>query len=385
MNKTKICMAITIIAALLVSAQGISRAEPEQNSQPSQSITPAESVEPAQSDESTQAVQSTETARPAEAESGDIAVKYENLVKELDAVKKDRDNVLVQTKRLLEGKSKMIELEEMHSKWQKEKADLEAKSSVLETENSNMIKNIQQLQDAQTALKDTVDNLKTENESLQKGTEVGSLKNKIDELQKDKDMAVSEVKKEYEPLRKYVAESEKEIARLKKDKEEALKKKQAEIEKFKKDGEKAKFRIEELERFKAQEKKKSEEAMRKNKAMENELRNLPKKFAEVSRQNKMLLKETAQMHYNLGVFYTRGQEYERALTEFKKSVDIDNSNAAAYFNLGYIYAEYLVNRKKAIESFRHYLQYSKGNDKDADWVRKYLLTWDTYDGKDPIY
>jgi tetratricopeptide (TPR) repeat protein len=90
------------------------------------------------------------------------------------------------------------------------------------------------------------------------------------------------------------------------------------------------------------------------------------------------------MHYNLGVFYTKNKEYPRAIAEFEKSIELNPEDPYAHFNLGYIYAEYLVDRPKAIVNFRKYLSLLKTDDKDADWVKKYILTWQTWEGKKPI-
>lgn len=130
--------------------------------------------------------------------------------------------------------------------------------------------------------------------------------------------------------------------------------------------------------------KKYNEALSKNKTLEKKLLEIPKKFAEVTRENKMLLKETALMHYNLGVFYTEKKEYNRAVAEFEKSIELNPDDGYAYFNLGYLYAEYLVNRPKAIESFRLFLKYATGDDKDVDWVKRYILTWQAWEGKTPL-
>jgi len=123
------------------------------------------------------------------------------------------------------------------------------------------------------------------------------------------------------------------------------------------------------------------DAVKKNKMLWDQMQNAPKKFAELARQNKLLIAQTADMHYNLGIFYSKNKEYNRAAVEFEKVVEIDPNHAYAHFNLGYIYAEYLVNRQKAAKHFRQYLGLAKGDDKDLDWVKKYLLTWEAYDGK----
>ena len=86
----------------------------------------------------------------------------------------------------------------------------------------------------------------------------------------------------------------------------------------------------------------------------------------------------------MGVFYTKQREYARAAAEFAKALEIDPNDAYSHFNLGYIYAEYLINRHKAMDHFRHFLRLAKGDYPHVNWARKYLLTWETYDGKRPV-
>jgi len=125
-------------------------------------------------------------------------------------------------------------------------------------------------------------------------------------------------------------------------------------------------------------------AVRKNKEFEASVGQLPVKFAELARQNKLLIKRTANIHYNMGVFYTQQKEYTRATAEFEKALELTPDDAYAHFNLGYIYAEYLMNRPKAVEHFRQYLRGAKKDDKDVDWARKYILTWESWGGQQPL-
>ncbi|MGE5279493.1 MAG: tetratricopeptide repeat protein [Deltaproteobacteria bacterium] len=131
-------------------------------------------------------------------------------------------------------------------------------------------------------------------------------------------------------------------------------------------------------------KEKYAEARRANSILEEKLRREPKRAAELARENKILVKRTALMHYNLGVFYTQNREFERAVKEFEKAVELNPQDAASFFNLGYIYAEHLKDRPKAVENFRTYLKLAKKDDKDADWVKRYILTWQTWEGNVPI-
>ena len=123
------------------------------------------------------------------------------------------------------------------------------------------------------------------------------------------------------------------------------------------------------------------ELVAENKNLRDKTAQLPEKFIKLVEQNKRLIQETADMHYNLGVFYTERKKYKQAAQEFLKAVEIKPDDATSNYNLGFIYAEYLKNKPKAIEHFKQYLWLSKGLDKDADKARKYILIWETYDQK----
>lgn len=108
----------------------------------------------------------------------------------------------------------------------------------------------------------------------------------------------------------------------------------------------------------------------------------PKHITDLARQNKRLIEQTADMHYNQGVFYAKNKEFKRAIKEFEKVLDVKPKDPQANYNLGYIYAEHLVDRPKAIAYFKDYLTYAP-DATDADWVRNYLMTWQTWYGNEP--
>jgi len=280
---------------------------------------------------------------------------YESLLKEYQELKHDRDNVLSQTKRLLQEKSAAADLETTVKKLQEEKKVVELEKEEISKKILALEDNIKQLQDVQAEISKERDEIKAAYEKINSTGAIKELKDKISGLQKEKNKLeadLGQAKKNIEHLSEQKIKTETENDKL-----------TAGLEEYKKN---------------------YSEAAKKNKGLEDEIKHLPKKFSEIARQNKILLKDTAQMHYNLGVFYIKNKEYSRAAAEFEKSIEINSDDAYAYFNLGYIYAEYLVNRKKATENFRHYLRLAKSDDKDVDWVRKYVLTWETYEGKQPM-
>ncbi len=281
------------------------------------------------------------------------ALTCAQLQKEYESLKADRDNLLTQAKKYMEYKATYQELESLNKQYIKER---DAAQKDLQARNDQVMilqQKLEDLESANTFLEQEKDNLKN---SLEKA-------------------AI-----EY----KIVPETRKEITRLQKENSELLrtakqvdqKIQRAEEEKLDVNA-KAELYRRQLNDFR----KSYEQALAKNRLLEKKASAVPAKFAEMARENKILKKETGLMHYNLGVFYAQAKEYSRAIAEFEKAIDINPDDAYAHYNLGYIYAEHLADRPKAMEEFRQFLRLVKTEDKDVDWVKKYILTWQTWDGK----
>jgi tetratricopeptide (TPR) repeat protein len=91
-----------------------------------------------------------------------------------------------------------------------------------------------------------------------------------------------------------------------------------------------------------------------------------------------LPEENAVLHYNLGVLYAQKEDYQKAVTEFERVIELKPEDAESHYNLGVIYGEHLSDREKATTHFKKYLSLAP-DDADADRVRKYILTWGTYE------
>lgn len=281
--------------------------------------------------------------------------RNEEMSKENEAMKKDRENLMTQVKVLLVERTRANDLAVSLEKAGKDFAALENEKKEMQDYTLGLKDEIKKQQEIQDNLNSELDKLKIEYEKARKNTEIKKLNALIQNLERERNSLESN-----------------------------LKRKESEFNKISEQKNKLDSENTELNAQLQSYKKNYAQALQKNKGMEQEMKNIPGKFTEIARQNKKLIKETAQMHYNLGVFYTKNKQYERALVEFEKVVEIDPNDPYAYFNLGYIYAEYLVNRPKAIASFRHFLRLAKSDDKDIDWVKKYLLTWEAYEGKKPM-
>lgn len=120
-----------------------------------------------------------------------------------------------------------------------------------------------------------------------------------------------------------------------------------------------------------------------NSKMRREGRTVPKDVTKLAREHERLIKEAADMHYNLGVLFSKDKEYTRALAEFKKVVELRPDDGDAYYNLGVIYAEHLPDKDRAIAHFRRYLALIP-DAKDAGWVKKYIASWNAWEAKDRL-
>ncbi|MFA5118456.1 MAG: hypothetical protein WC695_06345 [Candidatus Omnitrophota bacterium] len=296
-----------------------------------------------------------------------LKTEYDKLKKEYEKVVADRDNVLAQSKNLLEYKAKYLEVDVKIKQLQEENMKLQ---SAYDTNKS------------QSAEASRV--LEEENAALKKG--VKDLEDRVTLLAQEKqslESAVDKLEVEY----KVVPETRKEIGRLQNDKKDLQRKYggiEAQLKRYEERKLDSDAQIEVYRRQVKEFKRRYEEALIKNRSLEKKAEALPARIAEIARENKVLIKETALMHYNLGVFYTKNKEFSRAIAEFEKSTELNPEDASSHYNIGYIYSEYLVNRPKAIEHFRKYLSLTKGSDKDVDWVKKYILTWQTWEGKKPM-
>ena len=110
---------------------------------------------------------------------------------------------------------------------------------------------------------------------------------------------------------------------------------------------------------------------------------LPTDVTTIAREHERLVKEVADTHYNMGVLFTKKREYQQAVKEFHKVVELRPDDADAHYNLGVIFAEHLPDREKAKVYFRRYLEL-KPNAKDTSWVKQYIASWQAWEAKERL-
>ncbi len=281
---------------------------------------------------------------------------YEKLKKEHEMLKADYDNAVEQVKIFKQYKNKARDMEDAIRQFDLVKEQLMK-------EKGEALNQVAELRERIKGLDQTILKLGGEKDEFKKSFEKATVNNIIGEESKKK---IEERKQETQELVKKAEDLQARITLM----ENASLKEQAQAEFYK--------------RQLSEVKDKYEEAKKQNKALERKLEDIPKKFTELARENKVLIKRTSAMHYNLGVFYTQNKEFERAVAEFEKAVELNPEDSASHFNLGYIYAEHLLNRPRAVTHFKQFLKLAKKDDKDVDWARRYILTWQTWEGNVPI-
>ncbi len=325
-----------------------------------------------------------------DAEQQDAGYELQQLKKEYDSLLRDRENLAIQLKNAQQEVSGTTSCEELRQEYEKTVRDRDnieiQMKSLLKYKNEMRV-----VEDEIKRLKDNAREFDLQKESLSQT--IADLKNHIEALQKDK----AELGNQIEALNKRIEAEEvrykmsdalsEDLRRLEiqnqrleeqaRQLNEQLKKADSEKIAVKAESEIYRRQIEVL-------KKQYTESLKTNKQLDEKLTAVPKKFAEIARENQVLLRETALMHYNLGVFYIEEGQHKRAVAELEKAIELNPDDAYAYFNLGYIYAEYLVNRPQAIDYFQQYLKLASREDKEVDWVKKYILTWQAWEGEKPL-
>ena len=295
-------------------------------------------------------------------ENQSLKTQFDELVDKYENLEKDRNNILIQTKRLLEEKREVRDLEAELASFRQTNESLLSAQEDDHMQDLKWQDEIKELERAQAELTKERDYYQESLDKVKKGTAIKELKAKLKTLEKESRKTISSLEKEKKNLFKDFKQTKSEYHKVLTAKTDA----ELAVEDLKEKLDDAYSRL--------------EDAVNKNIALEKHIEKIPEKFTEIARQNQTLVKDTSEMHYNLGVFYTKNREYKRAIKEFEQTIDIMPDDGHAHFNLGYIYAEYLVNRPQAIKHFRQYLRLAKSGDDDADWVKKYLLMWETYEG-----
>jgi chromosome segregation ATPase len=180
-------------------------------------------------------------------------------------------------------------------------------------------------------------------------------------------------------LKRQLLDKEKQIRQ----KEDALKQAVRQQEALRKELEKRQADLEKVEGRLKQLQAEHIRLVEESKRLREQVDKSPGQVTRLAKQHERLIRETADMHYNLGILFSKQKEYARATQEFKKVLELRPDDADAHYNLGVIYAEHLPDRKRAMEHFRMYLKLNP-RAQDASWVKQYIASWQAWEGKERL-
>lgn len=125
--------------------------------------------------------------------------------------------------------------------------------------------------------------------------------------------------------------------------------------------------------------KRQKEMIKENREYREELEGLKLKLKEAvpglaksTRISQKMMRENAQMHYNLGTIFLQNKRYKEAIAEYEKNLELTPNDPDTHYNLGVLYDDYLKDRQKALY---HYQKYITVNPKapDSKKVEGYIL------------
>lgn len=95
-------------------------------------------------------------------------------------------------------------------------------------------------------------------------------------------------------------------------------------------------------------------------------------LAKAGRISQKMMRENADMHYNLGTIFLQNKQYREAIREYEQVLELRPNDPETHYNLGVLYDDYVRDREKALY---HYQKYLSVNPKapDAKKIETYIL------------
>jgi tetratricopeptide (TPR) repeat protein len=301
-----------------------------------------------------------------------LTEEYAELKKKFDELEADRNNVLSQTKTLLQEKAQWQDAESQLENLKKtNKVFMQQKEKLLE-ENRRLKEEVSTILQNFDGLKQSFQDLMTKQEEAEKeNAQLRDLLTKQVQATPEYQLIDREAKRlreENELLGQTITSMEAKLKlaldRIKKDQERELSmlrqvRGQKEI----------------LDEIRAQ----NEALTKANQELNGLITQAPGRIKDMAAQNQALLKETAEMHYNMGVFFTDNKQFPQAEREYVRALEFDPNNQKVHYNLGYLYAEELEKHDKAMFHMEKYLQIAP-NSKESESIRSYIATRQAWNG-----
>ena len=307
-----------------------------------------------------------------------LELELRNKHKEMADVKADRDNVLKQTKGFMTEKEQLLneirELKEYDSKWQVQVDSLKKENAILQA----------QIEEAKGGFRNREDELAKERQALeQRIAELEDRSNslartmeeytpeRIDQLNEDR----NRLEQETRGFAKRILEYENRITELKQQMK-PLELDREELHKLRKESKELYKRVRYIDKLESRQ----EQLLKENAEYRERLEVLKAKFrdsvpgiAKASRISQKMMRENADMHYNLGTIFLHNKQYREAIQEYERVLELRPNDPETHYNLGVLYDDYLKDREKALH---HYQKYMAINPRapDAKKIESYILS-----------
>jgi tetratricopeptide (TPR) repeat protein len=305
-------------------------------------------------------------------ESSQLQQDYDALKKKYDELEADRNNVLSQTRTLLQEKAQWQGTQEQLENLKKTNKTFMSQKEKLLAENQKLKAEVTEIMASFDGIKQSYQDLLAKQEEAEKeNAQLRDLLTKQVQATPEYQLLDREAKRlreENEALGQTinVMEGKLKLAldRIKKDQERELSMLRQ-----------VRGQKEMLDELRAQ----NETLSKMNKELNELIDQAPGRIKDMAAQNQALLKETAEMHYNMGVFFTENKQHDQAEREYVRALDFDPNSLKVHYNLGYLYAEELNKHDKAMYHLEKYLQIEP-NSKESESIRSYIATRQAWNG-----
>lgn len=314
---------------------------------------------------------------PSFADEKQLQKELEETKKQLATVTSDRDNVLKQAKNFLKEKDDAVKgLESVKSSGAKVNVDADASKK----ENEILKSDMERLRSVRAA--DLATYQKERSEMEAKLSDLEAKSSSI--VQTMKDFPPEKVK-EVVADRNRLEEENKQMANRLIENEKTLQEVKRQMKPFELDRE-------ELNRLRSENKEiqkrmkyvgelegRQKQLIQENAENREKVEVLKAKFkesvpglAKAGRISQKMMRENADMHYNLGTIFLQNKQYKEAIREYEQVLELRPNDPETHYNLGVLYDDYVRDREKALY---HYQKYLSVNPKapDAKKVETYVL------------
>ncbi len=311
-------------------------------------------------------------------EKEDLKKENADLKSKLENVTSDRDNILRQAKVFLADKDaatkKMEELKGSTSQSGVELESLKKENELIKSETTRlkgeMTKDRESFQKEKQVIEQKVGDLEARSNSLAKTMEAFPPE-KIEQILANSNRLQEENKTMAERVLSYekqMEEMRREMKPFELDREELYKLRQENKElqnKF--------SNSKEVEERDQQLLKENTEYREKVEVLKAQFKDTVPSLAKVSRISQKMMRENADMHYNLGTIFLHNKQYKEAVKEYESVLELRPNDPETHYNLGVLYDDYLKEREKALYHYQKYLSIDP-KAPDAKKVESYILS-----------